>query len=251
MTQLLHPVHQRELPVLFQRAMVRAILAGTKTQTRREVRWRGLAPGLNLGFTGLVVDRYEGANCRPEWLLMSRRGDGAWEDRSGLTPCPYGQAGDRLWVREEHYRFGHWEPVPDVKTKGGRMKWQFVADTPDFLFEPPEAFRKGRHHRDPATPAWHKRLARFMPRAACRILLEVSAVRVERLQSISEADAIAEGIERDTGEGWMDYLAPELCGFGFPIASYASLWKSINGEGSWDANPWVWAVDFWRVKPCR
>lgn len=84
-----------------------------------------------------------------------------------------------------------------------------------------------------------------MPRWANRITLEVTGVRVERLQDISEADAIAEGLERDR-QLWKHYSQP---GFGWvdPRQSYQTLWESINGAGSWGANPWVWVVEFKRI----
>jgi hypothetical protein len=84
-----------------------------------------------------------------------------------------------------------------------------------------------------------------MPRWASRTLLEVVAVRVERLQEISETDAIAEGLLRDRN-GWRG--APDLPWFASPIAAYRSLWESINGAGSWDANPFVWVVEFRRLE---
>lgn len=93
-----------------------------------------------------------------------------------------------------------------------------------------------------------------MPRWASRILLEITAVRVERLQDISEADAIAEGVEpfRDflPAGHWKRYHDGATNGYvDCPIASYASLWTTINGAGSWAANPWVWVVEFKRVQP--
>lgn len=84
-----------------------------------------------------------------------------------------------------------------------------------------------------------------MPRTASRLTLEITGMRVERLQGISEADAVAEGILRN-GEGWRG--ATELPWFASPIAAFRSLWESINGAGSWDANPFVWVVEFRRIE---
>jgi len=165
------------------------------------------------------------------WSLQSEAG-GACSRCNAVVDKRYRVGGDLLWVREEHYRYGHWEEVPGVRTKGGRQKWKFVADTDEVVYEPPVSFRKGRHHKDSHTTAWHKRLARFMPRWASRITLEVVSVRVERLNDCSREDAIAEGIDID----------PELPAD--PRDTYRSLWESINGPGSWDANPWVWVVGF-------
>jgi hypothetical protein len=173
-------------PILFSALMVRALLAGTKTQTRRTVKpqpeiWTQRVTPLCASAPNTFVahgknklsgpdsfDGFKWASERQEFLRKSQ--------------CAYGAPGDRLWVREEHYRFGHWEEVPGVRTKGGRQKWKFVADTDEVRYDDnaPESFRKGRHHKDPATPAWHKRLARFMPRALSRITMSCSGVPLMR-----------------------------------------------------------------------
>ncbi len=229
----------KEPPILFSAPMARAIHDGRKTQTRRSmkpqppssyrlvhIRTQDTDYNPITGVAGL----YAGFDTRPD------------DDLDPLYyRSPYGQPGDRLWAREEHFRFGHWEMIPGVKTKGGRQKWKFVADDGYVRFadEPgaPKTFRKGRHHKDPSTPAWHKRLARFMPRKFSRITLEITGVRIERLKDISEADAKAEGIivwesdrlQRGDSAGRQDYKA---------------LWESINGPGSWALNPWVWVITF-------
>lgn len=199
----------KERPILFSAPMVRALLAGTKTQTRR-----------------VVKPQPETADVENRRIVPYI---GAGDRLARELRCPYGGPGDHLWVREDHYRYGHWEPLPGVRTKTGRMKWRFVAETDEIRFDPPASFRKGRHTKDPETPAWHKRLGRFMPRAFSRLTLELTEVRVERVQDMSEADAIA--------EGWMH---PEI----EPLVWYRHLWESINGPGSWGANPWVWVVSF-------
>jgi hypothetical protein len=101
------------------------------------------------------------------------------------------------------------------------------------------------HSADPATPAWHKRLGRFMPRAASRMTLLVTEVRVQRLQDCSEEDAIAEGIERAPwrSDKWLNYLH-QSGAFIDPVKSYSSLWDSINGAGAWEQNPWIVAYSF-------
>lgn len=214
----------KERPILFISPMVRALLDGSKTQTRR------------------VAKLTDAAHVKEP------RGHRRWHpgDPAASLACPYGKPGDRLWVRQEHYRFGHWEAVPGAKTKGRRQKWKFVADHDQTLYEAPEQYRKGRHHKDPSTPAWHKRLARFMPRALSVITLELTAVRVEQLQDISEADAEAEGIERSYDQ-WRDYRTDQAVNYpsaATPIESYRTLWESINGAGSWEANPFVWVIEF-------
>lgn len=164
--------------------------------------------------------------------------------------------GSLIYARESYYQCGHWEIVEGAKTKGGKIKWAFVADFPTIpiLFDEPKEFRKGRHSKDPSTPAWHKRLGRFMPRAASRMLLKVMGVRVERCSSISPEDAIAEGIEGFLLNGerspvWKDYAQkhydPFEC-FTSPIDSYKSLIESINGPEAWDK--YVWAYSLKRLK---
>lgn len=231
--------------------MVRATLEDRKTHTRRTMRPQP-APGfLKRGVVGVV----------PQWPMQ----DGVrWfmaDGCSELIKCPYGKPGDRLWVREEHYRIGHWEEVPGVKTKGRRQKWKFVADSDEVRFDPPASFRKGRHHNDPGTITWHKRLARFMFRKHSRITLEITGIRVERLNDISEDDAKSEGIEGRFHPNdpqlwtWKDYgrskvFKEEIFHYGSsvtPKSTFQSLWQSINGPKSWDENPYVWVIEFKKV----
>jgi hypothetical protein len=211
----------KERPILFSGPMVRAILAGRKTQTRRVVKFN-YAGRVKLG--------------RKQWHI---------NDTNSILACPYGKPGDRLWVREEHYRFGHWEPVPGVQTKGGRQKWKFVADTTELRYNDnaPEAYRKGMHKETPDYRFWHKRLARFMPRIASRITLEITKVRVERLQDITEADARAEGADK------LDFGFARPSERGLHKLGFRKIWQSINGPDSWAANPWVWVIEFRRVQP--
>jgi hypothetical protein len=239
----------KERPILFSAPMVRAILDGSNTQTRLVVKpkisetmeWFG---GKSDADDDRELDELLGQRNEEKGLRV-------WcsdypEEGSEVIRCPYGQPGDRLWVRQEHYRFGHWEAVPGVRTKGGRQKWKFVEDIDQTLYDAPELYRKGRHHKDPATPAWHKRLARFMPRALSVINLEVVGIRVERLQDISEADALAEGVRQ--------YSMLERIQAGqdrWARHAYRDLWESINGPGSWEANPWVWAIEFKQIKQVR
>lgn len=229
----------KQRPILFSAPMVRAILDGRKTQTRRLVSPQPLPP----------VHRWECIDghwhARGVTPGVARQYCTTWPDPVG---CPYGVVGDRLWVREEHYRFGHWEPVPGVRTPGGRQKWKFVGDTNEVLFEAPRAFRNGCHQKDPATSAWHKRLARFMPRWASRITLEVTGVRVEQLQGLSEADALAEGFLYMTNPYGRFYRAVESDAWDDdPRDAFRRIWERVNykREGAaWASNPLVWVVGF-------
>jgi hypothetical protein len=181
--------------------MVRAILDGSKTQTRRIVKGMALewlSPAV--GFT-------------PEFVASREN-----------SFSPYGQPGDWLWARET---------------------WGF---NPDFLGIHAHACYRADPGHEHDGIKWKPSI--HMPRAACRIRLEVTGVRVERLQDISEADARAEGC---CARGWTpSYSNPDNAGFdtgATAVEDYAELWESINGAGSWDANPWVWVIEFKRVTP--
>lgn len=219
-----------ERPILFSAPMVRAILEGRKTETRRIISERAA------GVSDFHTCRMHGG-----FTLTGELEPGAfqWDCGSVFTQicCPYGKPGDRLWVREAFYAFGHWEQAPGVRTKGGRQKWRFVEDNDVITYVPPLlGYRKGRHHKDPATRAWHKRLARFMPRKYSRITLEVTDVRPQRLQDISRGACMEEGCP-----------FPNMQSGPSPKDWYRDLWESINGPGSWNANPWVWAITFKRI----
>ncbi|MCY1166937.1 hypothetical protein D9M73_68910 [compost metagenome] len=210
-------------------ATVRAVKP--KTQTRRAVNWHGLEPGLNLKFSGLTVER-SGSN----WVLSSPTRT-SHEYRSVPMPCPYGRPGDRLWVREAWRVDVGFNDVPPRDIDACATVFYEATDGPADGF-------KGR-----------LRPGMFMPRWASRITLEITGVRVERLQDISEADAIAEGTElidelrNPTERRWRAYGNESTESCTSAVASYRTLWESINGAGSWDANPWVWVVEFRRVRP--
>ncbi len=208
----------RERPILFSAPMVRALLAGTKTQTRRVVKYQ--APDL--------VDD-------DGWPLVDRSIDGIGEVRAA---CPYGQPGDRLWVRESFM------PIPLAAAPGpSQTPWSiaYAAGGQTELLAP-SSYNPALYNYERWTPSIH------MPRWASRITLEVTGVRVERLQDISEADALSEGIERHAdGNGF--HTEDGMRYSDDPRESFASLWESINGPDSWGANPWVWIVEFKRINP--
>jgi hypothetical protein len=214
----------KERPILFSAPMVRALLDGTKTQTRRVVK------------------------PRPDWAMgkrcMLQPHELAGEVNQGeYSNCPYGQPGDRLWVRET------WCGEIDGHTSqliynedGNTYKCLYRADGHHVVLDDGDGFTKTNKDGSEASP-WKPSI--HMPRWASRITLEITAVRVERLQDISKADAQAEGIVPDGDGGW--HLADTRHYMDDPISSYASLWEYINGPGSWDLNPWVWVIEFKKV----
>jgi hypothetical protein len=204
--------------------MVQAILAGSKTQTRRICK-------NHIYGNGISFDKGSGdLLCHNDYLPPSamlmdvRRGGVSYttSDLEGWTSeCPYGQPGDRLWVKETG-----WQPrEPSLKElREGADTWPKYSYDADGIDDyDREQFKEW---------GWKRRPSIFMPRWASRITLELMNVRVERLQDISEADAKAEGVE-PYGDC---YCVP-----------YRRLWESINGSDSWKANPWVWVVEFRRV----
>lgn len=210
----------KERPLLFSAPMVRAILNGSKTQTRRIVK-----PQPTEGYDGDF-------KCRM-YAPIKEDKDGEQypgEEVFGFAGCdegwvfPYGQIGDTLWVRETFAKH---------------------PDFPEFIYR---ANRGGDYQgKEQGYFKWKPSI--FMPRAASRITLEIVGVGVERLLDISEEDAKAEGIERhDTTFGgttlWRDYSGPDAVFGGLPVQSYKSLWESIHGKGSWDLDPWVWKIEF-------
>lgn len=221
----------RERPILFSGEMVRALLseASPKTQTRRAVKnayivdVRTVKPAMQPRFD----------NHTHDWWLP-----GASAPAAALK-CPYGKPGDRLWVRES-WQYYDWNgegepcirysadnatawPEPGVDEWADRLLdiWAALSLPENYNIDNRASDRTWR-------PSIH------MPRWASRITLEITDVRVERLQAISAADCWAEGIPH----------SPDVN----PIHEYQELWESINGPGSWEANPFVWAISFKRTK---
>jgi hypothetical protein len=199
----------KERPILFSAPMVRALLAGTKTQTRRiakPVRHPDLG---NVYAPGALVLEHE-----PQHVI----------DRC----CPYGRPGDRLWVRETHM---NWWKLDPANPEGPRIFSHVAAFAADgYELEPGERW----------IPSIH------MLRAASRITLDIKAVRVERLQDISEEDAKAEGAPGY--EEGLDAPPPDGDHEWSYRASFQRLWEQINGPGAWAKNPWVWVVEFERAQ---
>lgn len=218
----------KERPILFNAAMVRAIIEGKKTQTRRVVK-----PRKDLSF---------GCLLQPHEL--------AGEVNAGdYMNCPYGKPGDRLWVRET------WCGQLDSHTSqliynedGNTYKCLYRADGEHVVLDDGDGFTKHNKDGSEASP-WKPSI--HMPRDCSRINLEITGVRVERLNDISDADAEAEGLSKFPHKGDFAYAWKDGDKHGHATATgaYRNLWEEINGPGSWDANPWVWVVEFKQIQP--
>ncbi|HEJ7022435.1 TPA: hypothetical protein SMF52_003713 [Serratia marcescens] len=219
----------KERPVIFNSEMVRAILNGRKTQTRRVINpqptlsertgfnWKGAAYGIGSTYRDTVRNF---ANC--------------------FKTCPFGQVGDRLWVRETFAVLGNEDGCP-IDWNGNLIKgdekqaariykascWQEPGNYGLWSIPDRETQYEGTWR-----PSIH------MPRWASRIMLEITAVRVERLNDISEEDAKAEGVKAGVCPGH-EHMMHQV--------AFSELWQSIYGEESWRANPWVWVIEFKQV----
>lgn len=249
-----------EHPILFSDPMVRAILEKRKTQTRRLVKagrsQKWLTPDM---FTR--VQRWA-PSCDGWWTMAvgepsrivhcGREMDGG---HIGSVRCPFGQSGDRLWVREAWgFRGRHWNNQAPER-EGVSIAYRTDGDMREFSiannsWDPPRQTcipslsRSGREHS--TAEHYEKCLTRYwrmwrpsisMPRWASRILLEVTGIRVQRLQDITEEDARAEGVEPVSTDD-----APSGAVY---RAAFGLLWDSINGQrASWASNPWVFAISF-------
>ena len=205
-------------PSLFSVPMVRAILEGRKTQTRRVIKEAD---------NGVTTTMEDGT---PYYCDEA----GNWNERSS----PYGEKGDQLWVREawcypatsrKNPRLDY--PLRDIEYRAdvGIMRYplggNYAVQDRDFKWKP----------------------SIHMRRSDSRITLEITDIRFERLNSISESDAVAEGIVYDPYWKSSKYEGGTICENA--VTAFSELWESINGVGSWNANPWVWVVEFKKVKP--
>lgn len=241
----------KERPIIFSGPMVRAILAGQKTQTRRVVKVRDQRDhAVGEGFSwrpGPTRDQWWTFKPCDERQCLQGNGDPIPEY---ATRCPYGAPGDRLWVRETWAVEELGEPEADVvvyRADGQCRTWGRLYRPGDAEPDQPRLYDSlpwGLRDLESAQPnvRWIKRWrpSIHMPRWASRLTLEVTAVRVERVQEISMADCAAEGIPcPDLGDANED-----------PRPDFAALWDSINAKRGhpWESNPWVWVVAFRRIE---
>lgn len=216
----------KERPVLFNGDMVRAILDGRKTQTRRVMTPQPVLENVFMGGANQQSWTHKGTATPAGWLMHNM--------------CPFGQVGDRLWVRETFRLFDNYQECGCS---------DFPCNCPSH--NSPIYRASNNDCEDKWTPSIH------MPRSACRLVLEITDVRVERLNSISEEDALAEGIRRTdnnfgNGPAYCDYMLANLNDvaewYNSPSDSFISLWQSIYGAESWQHSPWVWVIEFKRVE---
>ena len=198
----------KERPILFSGEMIRALIAGRKTQTRRVVKPQPI-DGDTICKRGID----------PGWIVgRLRDSENAWRD----LRCPYGIPGDHLWVRENGWERP--ERTPKMMRDGADTWEPYYFDADGLSATDCAEFKEWRFKRRPSI---------HMPRKASRITLEITGVRVEPLQEISQSDVFAEGLRNH--DMAIEHSAQQ---------AYAALWDQINGAGAWDKNPWVWVVGF-------
>lgn len=258
----------KERPILFSGPVVRAILEGRKTMTRRAIN-----PQPPEGTIGMYVEETIDFSAKTEWWYTEYLNNGRrWTD-GGLTKCPYGTIGDRLWVKEAWCR--EVDPITSLPLDGAAL----YAATEDrhVIMDDGDGFaviNKDGTERS----AWRSPI--FMPRWASRITLEITNIRVERLQSIGEEDARAEGIEHlftpeqvrerpelaEASNSWRNYMwhgdygshgrgnafsdtwPHQFSSYNSAVGSFSSLWHKLNSKRyPWESNPWVWVIEFRRV----
>jgi hypothetical protein len=226
----------KEHPILFSTPMIQALLEGRKSMTRRIIKPQPEYYEIE----DKKMVRYETKKS-----YMQIQIDNLADEFLGI-PCPYGKIGDVLWVRET---FTIMEPE-HCASMSERFVYKADMKHPDSEEMRQEYIKSGYPYQ------WKPSI--FMPRAACRILLEITDIKVERLQDINFQDALNEGVHRESdasGQGWFDnyqFLDSKFnqhnvdthAMFKDPVRSFKTLWQSINGEESWDKNPWVWAIAF-------
>lgn len=210
---------KKEHPIIFSSEMVRAIIEGRKTETRRVIR---LQQSIGRMLNG-----------------DQRRWPYIWKDDKKIQmPCPYGDIGSRLWVRETWalmFKNGEdciYDDDPHCPCEGCVVEYKADTNNP-YPGDWPEDEAKGNED----APKWRPSI--YMPRRASRIILEIINIRVEKLQEITEDDAVAEGCVAERGEGCAYYPAK---------VAFELLWNSIHPKISkWHDNPWVWVIEFRRI----
>ncbi len=231
----------RQIPMLFSPAMVGALLAGRKTETRRILNPQ---PETYHNDAGEICDIYP---FKVEGETRSRIASGFGGCGVITTQECRAEIGDLIWAKEAHYAFGYWKTTDDLTKKTQKPKRMFVRNsTKPVLFDAPTGVMTGQPEQQ---SGWYKRSSLFLPKQESRLTLCVNSYGIERLHDITAAGAIAEGIDRTEGAfvAYCDYEdSPDdfYEWFSCPKASYRSLWNSINGAEAWAVNPWVDVTNF-------
>ena len=231
----------KERPILFSAPMVRAILEGRKTVTRRAIK---VQPRIDASGNFCVGNSNYGQD-----------GYGKPVTKHFVTGCcPYGKPGDQLWVRETFALLGNedgccidWQDnLVKGDERGAARIYRASCPPGDYGLNqiPAKAEWKPDTEAMEYDGAWRPSI--HMPRWASRILLEITDVRVERLQDITYEQAAAEGVHRGPLREWCASDEGGAC-HKYPVPAFRDLWQSVGGN--WDANPWVWVVEFKRVTP--
>lgn len=240
----------KEHPLLLSTPMVQAVLDGRKTQTRRVLKQNNtLFDGythIPYGLDGHTFQDFDLANARVSRGPSPAGNPGPYLKASyprGMETThrlyPRIQPGDRIWFRET-WALTESDSGPVVAYKaGGRRIHMLLNDD----HGQPTVNAIGPDPEDPSYTVERWRPSLYMPRWACRLVVEVVSVRPERVKDITEKDAIQEGIESTAEGDWRNYM-DQAARLASPVGSFRSLWTSINGPGSWTANPWVWAYKF-------
>lgn len=229
-------------PILFSTPMVQAILEGRKTQTRRVVKPQPIT--VNTGEEGLSVEQFKAKAKELEdlGLVDIIHGTGGHV----FPKCPYGKVGDVLWVRESCFWVMRDHAHDLLEGAKDNNQWVYKASVNDDFIT---------YAKEKYSYKWRPSI--HMPFDAARIFLEITNVRVERLQNISPSDAKNEGIAKFTkdkvifkhgldGWNWSSIGKFPHMSYSYP-GGFSNLWIHINGEESWNANPWVWVVEFKRI----
>jgi hypothetical protein len=239
-------------PILFNTDMVRAILEGRKTQTRRPMKGEPESP--------ILEEATNGWKKYGNWVAKKQiQNDPPAFEITNIFRSPY-SAEDVLYVRETFYAYGYWIEVMDEET--AKLKWHFedftLQEGYKYMYED---FKPKKVHKRmkstagllPTDPklaehtGYHRRPSIHMPKEAARIWLRVTNVKAERVQDISEQGAKAEGME---DEAWLDFVehAQSVAIPGSKIQTlpekFGSIWQSVYGIESWEKNQWVWVISF-------
>lgn len=234
----------RQIPMLFSPAMVEALLAGRKTETRRILKPQPYRIPERQGLAWLPGDFAWPTGTGSQIISNRPHPPQGYLDKYHSTPTA---PGDLIWVKEAHYAFGWWETTDELTKKTQKPKRQFVRyPAKPVLFEAPADVMTSQPEQ---RSGWYKRSSLFLPKLESRLTLRVTGFNIEPLQNIDEEAAIGEGINAwGNGNGTFYGVAGADLPMGefyrCPVHCYQDLWKRINGPNAWDANPWVDVTKF-------